>query len=66
VTNGFGKRTAPAKVNVYSPAFDVTPSRLVAALITEKGLIRPPYRRNIAAVLGGRKGRKKAAARRKA
>jgi len=53
VTNGFGKRTAPKKTKVYSPAFDVTPARLIAALITEKGLIRPPYRRNIAAVLGG-------------
>ncbi len=60
VTNGFGKRTAPKKVKVYSPAFDVTPARLIAALITEKGLIRPPYRRNIAAVLGGGKSRKKA------
>jgi methylthioribose-1-phosphate isomerase len=66
VTNGFGRRTAPAEVNVYSPAFDVTPSRLVAALITEKGLIRSPYRRNIAAVLGGRKDQRKKAARRKA
>lgn len=53
VTNGFGRRTAPKNVKVYSPAFDVTPARLVAALITEKGLIRPPYKRNIAAVLGG-------------
>jgi methylthioribose-1-phosphate isomerase len=52
VTEGFGKRTAPKRVNVYNPAFDVTPARLIAALITEKGIIRPPYRRNIAAVLG--------------
>lgn len=52
ITNGFGRRTAPRKVNVYSPAFDVTPARLVAGLITEKGLIRPPYRVNIAAILG--------------
>ena len=66
VTSGFGRRTAPKKVKVYSPAFDVTPARLIAALITEKGLIRPPYRRNIASILGGRKARKKASDRSKA
>jgi methylthioribose-1-phosphate isomerase len=51
VTEGLGKRTAPEKVKVYNPAFDVTPARLVTALITEKGIIYPPYRRNIPAVL---------------
>ncbi len=59
VTEGLGKRTAPDNVNVYNPAFDVTPARLVAGLITEKGIIRPPYRRNIAAALGGRAPSKK-------
>ncbi len=54
VTEGFGKRTAPNGVKVYNPAFDVTPARLITALITEKGIIRPPYKRNIAAVLCGR------------
>ncbi|GAB4344636.1 MAG: S-methyl-5-thioribose-1-phosphate isomerase [Candidatus Abyssubacteria bacterium] len=54
VTEGFGKRTAPRKVNVFNPAFDVTPARLVTALITEKGIIYPPYKRNIPAVLVGR------------
>src|SRR5690606_40218749 len=34
---------APAGVNVVNPAFDVTPARLVSALITEKGVVRPPY-----------------------
>jgi methylthioribose-1-phosphate isomerase len=43
VTEGFGKRTAPAGVGVYNPAFDVTPHRYVTALITEKGLVRPPF-----------------------
>jgi len=28
---------------VYNPAFDVTPNRYVSALITEKGVLRPPY-----------------------
>lgn len=65
VTDGFGRRTAPKKTKVYNPAFDVTPARLVSALITEKGLIRPPYRRNIAAVLGGNSRSRKASAGRK-
>jgi methylthioribose-1-phosphate isomerase len=38
VTEGFGKRTAPAKTKVYSPAFDVTPYGLVSYYITDKGL----------------------------
>ena len=41
VTHGFGRQTAPDGVAVYNPAFDVTPARLIAGLITEKGLIRP-------------------------
>jgi len=42
ITEGFGKRTAPEGVKVYSPAFDVTPARLVDAIITEKGVIKKP------------------------
>ncbi len=43
VTDGFGRRTAPANVQVFNPAFDVTPNKYVTALITEKGIARPPY-----------------------
>ncbi len=43
VTHGFGRQTAPDEVAVYNPAFDVTPARLVTALITEHGVVRPPY-----------------------
>ena len=43
ITEGFGKKTAPADVKVYSPAFDVTPAHLITAIITEKGIARPPY-----------------------
>ena len=50
VTNGFGMRTAPEKVKVYSPAFDVTPNELIAGIITERGILRPPYRDAIAAM----------------
>ena len=42
VTNGFGRRTAPHGVKVYNPAFDVTPARYIAAIITERGVIQPP------------------------
>ena len=47
VTEGFGKRTAPEGVKVYSPAFDVTPAHLITSIITEKGIARPPYRASL-------------------
>ena len=50
VTEGFGRRTAPMGVQVYNPAFDVTPNRYVTALITEKGVVRPPYTQTLAAL----------------
>ena len=43
VTAGFGARTAPDGVQVYNPAFDVTPAELVTAIVTERGIVRPPY-----------------------
>ncbi len=51
VTESFGCRTAPAGVAVFNPAFDVTPARLVTAIICERGVIRPVTRERIAAVL---------------
>lgn len=48
ITHGMGKQTAPEGVQVYNPAFDVTPARLVTAFITEKGVIRPPFTENLA------------------
>ncbi|MBT3294453.1 MAG: S-methyl-5-thioribose-1-phosphate isomerase [Verrucomicrobia bacterium] len=41
ITEGFGRRTAPAGVKVYAPAFDVTPAELITAIITEDGICRP-------------------------
>ncbi len=41
-----GKRLAPEGVKTCSPAFDVTPHELIAAHITERGVIRPPYAEN--------------------
>jgi methylthioribose-1-phosphate isomerase len=53
VTHGFGRQTAPEGVKVYNPAFDVTPARLIAGIITEKGLIRPVAADAIRRVIGG-------------
>ena len=51
ITEGFGKRMAPEGVKTYSPAFDVTPARYIAAIITEKGIIRKPGDKSIRQVL---------------
>jgi methylthioribose-1-phosphate isomerase len=39
-----GRCLAPPGISVYSPAFDVTPAELVTAIITDRGVCRPPYR----------------------
>jgi methylthioribose-1-phosphate isomerase len=51
VTHGFGRQTAPDGVAVYNPAFDVTPAERIAAIICERGIIRPVNRETIAAML---------------
>jgi len=38
------QQTAPDASPVYNPAFDVTPAELIAAIVTERGVFRPPYR----------------------
>ncbi len=43
VTHVGGVPLAPEATRVWNPAFDVTPARLVTALITEKGLVYPPF-----------------------
>ena len=48
----YGVQTAPAEVEVYNPAFDVTPHSLVTGIITEKGVIYPPFRENLARLFG--------------
>jgi methylthioribose-1-phosphate isomerase len=51
VTELFGTPIAPAGVGVFNPAFDVTPARYVAAIVTELGIARPPYADSLAAFL---------------
>lgn len=51
IRQGFGKLTAPEQVACYSPAFDVTPARLIRGIITERGLISPITTESIAGML---------------
>ena len=52
VTHFAGERTAPEGVGVYNPAFDVTPHRLLTGIITEKGVIHPPFAEQLAERFG--------------
>ncbi len=42
-----GTRIAPQGINALNPAFDITPARYITAIITEKGILRPPYNRSL-------------------
>ena len=48
-----GRRVAPRGVKVRNPAFDMTPPELVSAIITEKGVLRPPYTKSIRKMFKG-------------
>ncbi len=52
VTHVGGIRTAASGVKVYNPAFDVTPAKLIAGIVTEYGVIKAPTATKIKAVLG--------------
>ncbi len=45
-----GIRLAPAGIEAYNPAFDVTPWENITGIITEKGIIGPPFRENISSL----------------
>lgn len=47
VTHIEGVQIAPDKIDVYNPAFDVTPHKNITAIITEKGIIEKPFKENI-------------------
>ena len=47
VTHMAGVRTAPEGIVVWNPAFDVTPHDFITAIITEAGVIRPPFREGL-------------------
>lgn len=48
VTHVGDTQVAPEGMDVYNPAFDVTPHQNITGIITEMGIIRPPYKENIA------------------
>jgi len=50
VTTIAGKRIAPEGVQVYAPAFDVTPNQLITAIVTEEGVLSPPFNESIASL----------------
>ncbi len=43
ITTPFGAPVAPVDADVHNPAFDITPAELVTAIITDRGIFRPPY-----------------------
>jgi methylthioribose-1-phosphate isomerase len=53
VTEVFGASIAPVGTHAAHPAFDVTPARLVTAIITELGILRAPYEESLAEALSG-------------
>jgi methylthioribose-1-phosphate isomerase len=48
ITHGFGRQTAPSGIDAYNPAFDVTPAKLIRAIICEHGVVEPVSRERIA------------------
>ena len=52
VTEVQGRRIAPEGVKVRNPAFDVTPARYIAGIITEKGVVRGDFEAGLAKVVG--------------
>jgi methylthioribose-1-phosphate isomerase len=51
ITHILGKQIAPTGTKVFNPAFDITPNYYIKAIITEKGIIRRPYEKNIKLVV---------------
>jgi methylthioribose-1-phosphate isomerase len=51
VTHFRGLRIAPEGVRAAHPAFDVTPQRLITAIVTERGIVRPPFDSNLRAIV---------------
>ena len=54
VTHVGSSRLTPEGARIRNPAFDVTPARYVTAIITERGIARPPYQQSLAQLVGSR------------
>jgi methylthioribose-1-phosphate isomerase len=46
------KRVAPKGVRIFNPAFDMTPPELITGIITERGVLKPPFEKNLKTMLG--------------
>ena len=46
------KRVAPKGVRIFNPAFDMTPPELITGIITEKGVLKPPFEKSLKSMLG--------------
>ena len=46
------KRIAPKKIKIFNPAFDMTPPEIVTAIITEKGVLEPDFKKSIPESIG--------------
>jgi methylthioribose-1-phosphate isomerase len=44
---------APRDIATFNPAFDVTPNKLITAIVSDKGIIYPPFRKNIKKIING-------------
>ncbi len=63
VTHILGEQVTPLGVKVANPAFDVTPHQLIAAIITDRGVALPPFKRSLAKLLKAEPGPPKKSAR---
>jgi methylthioribose-1-phosphate isomerase len=53
VTSIGNTQIAPEGIHVRHPAFDVTPAKLITAIITDRGVLRPPFEESISNTLRG-------------
>lgn len=53
ITHVEGIAIAPSSVEVFNPAFDVTPSRYITGIITEKGIVYPPFKQSLKKLFEG-------------
>src|SRR4029078_11067972 len=59
----FDQKIAPSGIKIANPAFDVTPHDLVTAIITERGIARPPYNKSLPRIVKAAAERGEGAAR---
>ena len=53
ITTLKGQRVAPKGISVYNPSFDVSPAENITAIVTEKGIVYPPFKENLSKLMKG-------------